>query len=111
MGSNMLYPQLYYQRHGAAIAASRGNQRFPAAGSSFYAALLGEWHCEGSRRFHERLYHALLPAGSCRVVSPRSDFSKNVEAINSCFLRYGIIYYSNRAAASHLGLPIVFLQK
>jgi len=37
--------------------------------------------------------------------------SKNVEAINFWFVRHGIIYYYNRAAARPLWLQMVFLQK
>jgi hypothetical protein len=80
----LLYLQSCYQVHDAAKASSRGTSvsPWPAEGPAFpatvkrllYAALLGERQCEQSRRFHERLYHALLWAGSFCVVSFSSDF-------------------------------------
>lgn len=83
-GCTVPYLQRCCQGHGATNAASRMGPAFPSCWQRLcYAALLGEWHHEESRRFHARLWDALLWAGRCCIVSSSSVFSKNVEASNS----------------------------
>ena len=113
-GRALLYPERCFQGDGAAsraTAVAGGWQRL------FYAAQLGE---STDRLVRGVVYsRAVSTSGSITRCSERevavllssSDFSKNVEATNSWFIPNRIIYYWSRAAASHLGLQIVFLEQ
>ena len=93
--------------HGAANAASRGDQRFPAADSG---CLMPRCYVRGivnSRAVCTSWSITHCSERDDAVSSSSSHFSKIVGAINSWFIRHGIIYYWNRAAARQLGLKIV----